>query len=78
MSKNFFSWIIEVIVWYLFFYAIIFVIKNPVNVGWMALILLFLFSIGVFANPLTRHLSVWNNILDREIEKEHDEKTTDV
>jgi hypothetical protein len=71
--KNFTWWIVEIIVWYLFFYAILFALKNPINIGWMAFILLLLGSFGLFASPLTRHLSVWNKILDRVVRKGEDE-----
>jgi hypothetical protein len=67
--KNLTWWIVEIVVWYLFFYAIIFIIKNDVNIGWMAFILLLLGSFGLFASPLTRHLSLWNKILDKVVRK---------
>lgn len=68
-------WLLEIIVWYLFIYAIFFTIKTEaVSLGWMSLVILFLGSLGILANPLTRHMSVWNKILDRVIRKEEEEK----
>ncbi len=72
MSKNFIWWIIEVIVWYAFFYALVFSFQNKVDVAWMAFIILFLGSFGIFASPLTRHLSIWNKVLDKIIKKEEE------
>lgn len=72
MSKNIIWWIVEWIVWYLFFFVIIFTIKNPVNEAWVALILTFLASFGIFSSPLTRHLSIWNKVLDKIIRKEEE------
>lgn len=72
MSRNIIWWILELVIWYIFFYAILFTLKNPVNIGWMAFILLLLGSLGVFASPLTRHLSIWNKVLDKIIRKEEE------
>jgi len=72
MSRNFLWWIVELIIWYLFFYAGLFSIKNTIDIGWMSFILVLLGSLGVFASPLTRHLSIWNKVLDRVIKKEED------
>ncbi len=62
----------EAVIWYLFFYAIFFAIQNPINIGWMAFIVVLLASLGVFASPLTRHLSIWNKVLDKIIKKEEE------
>jgi hypothetical protein len=72
MSKNYIWWLIEVIVWYTFSYALVFSCQNKVNVGWVAFIILLLGSFGVFASPLTRHLSIWNKVLDKIIKKEEE------
>ena len=74
MVKNTIWFVIELIVWYLFFYTIIYSTQNTVSVGGVALILLILASFGLFASPLTRHLSVWNKVLDKIIKKEEDER----
>ncbi len=65
-------WVLEIIIWYVFFYAAIFTVKHDVHIGWMAFVLLFLASLGIFASPMTRHLSVWNKILDKVIRKEEE------
>jgi hypothetical protein len=72
MSKNLIWWFIEVIVWYVFFYALLFSIHNQVDIAWMAFIILMLGSFGIFASPLTRHLSIWNKVLDKIIKKEEE------
>ncbi len=74
MSRNIFWWITELIIWYLFFYATFFTIKNinEVSIGWMSFILVFIATLGLFASPLTRHLSIWNNVLDKIIKKEEE------
>ena len=72
MTKNFMWWVVEMIIWYLFFYTIIFSMRNEVNVGWIALALLFLSSFGIFASPLTRHLSFWNKMFDKVVKKEEE------
>ncbi len=72
MSKKLIWWFIEVIVWYVFFYALLFSVQNKVNIGWMAFIILMLGSFGLFASPLTRHLSIWNKVLDKIIKKEEE------
>lgn len=67
-------WIIEVIVWYFFFYLILFACRNTVNIGWTAFFLVIIGSFGVFANPLTRHLSIWNKVIDRIVKKEEEQE----
>jgi hypothetical protein len=74
MKKNIIWYVTECVFWYLFFYAILYSIKNPINIKGMALFLLLLSSLGIFASPLTRHLSIWNKLIDKKIEKE-EEKT---
>ncbi len=73
MSKNFIWWIVELIIWFVFFYLTLYSIKNPVNLGGMSFLLVLIASFGVFASPLTRHLSIWNKILDNIIKKEDEE-----
>jgi hypothetical protein len=72
--KHIFWYVVELIIWYLFFYAILFTAKNieVVNIAWMSFVILLSGSLGVFANPLTRHLSVWNKILDQIIKREEE------
>lgn len=72
MSQNIIWWLIEMTIWYAFFYIIFFTIKNPVNIGWVSLIIVLLGSFGIFASPLTRHLSFWNKIIDQIVKKEQD------
>lgn len=72
MYKNIFWCILEIVIWFLFFYVIFFTIKNPVDIGWMAFLAVVLASLGVFASPLTRHLSIWNKVLDQIIKKEEE------
>lgn len=72
MSRHIGWWITELAVWYLFFYVFIFAVKNPISIGWISLILVFLGSLGLFASPLTRHLSIWNKILDKVVKKEEE------
>ena len=48
--------------------------KNQINIGWVSFILVVIVSFGALANPLTRHLSFWNKVIDQIIEKEQ-EKT---
>lgn len=74
MFKQIFWWILESIIWFLFIYLIIYSGKNEVNIAGMSLILVLLGSFGIFASPLTRHLSIWNKVLDRIIKKEEDEQ----
>ncbi len=72
MSGNILWWLLELGVWYLFFYVFLWAIKYPVSLAWIAFVLLLLASFGVFASPLTRHLSIWNKILDKIIKREQD------
>ena len=72
MGGHIIWWFLEIVIWYLFFYVGLFAIKNPINIGWTAFILFLLASFGVFASPLTRHLSIWNKILDRVVKKEEE------
>ncbi len=72
MLKNFIWWLIEITIWYFFFYIMIYSLKNTVSIGWVSLILVFLASFGIFASPLTRHLSIWNKVLDKIIRKEEE------
>jgi len=74
MSRNYLWWLLEIVIWYIFFYVALFSIKNDINIGGVAFVLLLLGSLGVFASPLTRHLSIWNKILDNTVKKE-EEKT---
>jgi hypothetical protein len=70
--KNFGWWITEGIIWFLFFYLIIFSCRNEVSIGWASFFLVFLASFGLYANPLSRHLSIWNKVLDRIVKKEEE------
>lgn len=74
--KHIFWYVVELIVWYLFFYVIFFTAKNldVVNIGWMAFIIVLLSSFGIFASPLTRHLSIWNKVIDKIVKKEEDQQ----
>ena len=74
MLRKIFWWFIEVITWYLFFYLVLFTAKNTVNIGFMSLILVILGSFGIFASPLTRHLSIWNKVIDEVIKKEEEKE----
>ena len=74
MKKNTIWYITEFVFWYLFFYVILYSIKNPINITGMAFLLVVLSSLGIFASPLTRHLSIWNKLIDRKIKRE-EEKT---
>jgi hypothetical protein len=56
----------------MFFYTVLFALKNPVNIGLIAFFLVLLGSFGLFASPLTRHLSIWNKVLDQIIKKEEE------
>jgi hypothetical protein len=64
--------VIEIIIWYLFFYLILFSCRSNTNIGWTALTLVLLGSLGIFASPMTRHLSFWNKILDKTVKKEEE------
>ena len=72
MISKIIGWIIEVAIWYLFFFIILFSCRNTVNIGVTAFVLVLVGSLGIFANPLTRHLSIWNKVLDRIVKKEED------
>jgi hypothetical protein len=72
MSRNFIWWLVELFIWYLFFYIALFAVKNPVSIAWVSLLLVLLGSLGLFASPLTRHLSIWNKILDKIVKKEEE------
>ena len=74
MLRKIFWWFIEVITWYLFFYLVLFTAKNTVNIGFMSLILVIIGSFGIFASPLTRHLSIWNKVIDEVIKKEEEKE----
>jgi len=74
MLKNFLWWATEIIIWYIFFYIFIYSVKYTVSIGWVSLILILLASFGIFASPLTRHLSVWNQVLDKIIKKEEEKQ----
>lgn len=72
ISKYYIWWLAEAIIWYLLFYTFIFAIKNPVNLVWICFILVILGSLAVFTSPLTRHISLWNKILDKVMKKEEE------
>jgi hypothetical protein len=72
MISKIFWWLIEVAIWYIFFYIIIFSCRNTVNIAVASFVLVIVGSIGIFANPLTRHLSIWNKVLDKIVKKEED------
>jgi len=72
MPRHLIWWIIELVIWYLFFYTILYSIKNEVNFAWVSFVLVLLASFGVYASPLTRHLSIWNKILDKVVKKEEE------
>jgi hypothetical protein len=72
MKKNIIWYITECVFWYLFFYVILYSIKNPINIKGMALLLLILSSLGIFASPLTRHFSIWNKLIDKKIKTEEE------
>ena len=74
MLKSFLWWVLEMVVWFFFFYVIFYTAKNDVNIAWMSFIIVLLGSLGIFASPLTRHLSFWNKVID-EILKKEEEKT---
>ena len=74
MLRKIFWWFIEVITWYLFFYLVLFTAKNTVNISFMSLILVIVGSFGIFASPLTRHLSIWNKVIDEVIKKEEEKE----
>jgi hypothetical protein len=65
-------WVIEIIIWYLFFYVILFSCRSNTDIGLTALTLVLLGSFGIFASPMTRHLSFWNKILDKAVRKEEE------
>lgn len=74
MLRKIFWWIIEVIIWYFFFYLILFSCRNTVNIAWMSIVLVAIGSLGIFVNPLTRHLSIWNKVLDEIVKKEEEKE----
>jgi hypothetical protein len=74
MFKSFLWWVLEMFIGYLFFYTLIFSARNEVSIGWVSFFLVILVSAGVFASPLTRHLSFWNKVID-EIMRKEEEKT---
>ena len=74
MFKSFLWWVLEMIIGFVFFYVILYSMKNQINIGWVSFILVVIVSFGALANPLTRHLSFWNKVIDQIIEKEQ-EKT---
>ena len=74
MFKRFLWWILEMFIGFLFFYTILYSIKNPVNIGWTSFILVLLISFSIFASPFTRHMSFWNKVIDQLMENEQ-EKT---
>lgn len=74
MIKNPIWFIVELIIWYLFFYTIIYSTQNTVSISGVALILVLLSSFGIFASPLTRHLSIWNKVLDKIVKKEEEKE----
>jgi hypothetical protein len=74
MLGKIFWWFMEVVIWYLFFYIILFSCRNMVNIGVTALVLVIIGSIGIFVNPLTRHLSIWNKVLDKIVKKEEEQE----
>lgn len=70
--KKIFWWILEIVIWYLFFYVGIYAVENSMDVGKAAFLLVLLASFGVYANPVTRHLSFWNKMADEVIKKEEE------
>ena len=58
----------------MFFYLVLFTAKNTVNISFMSLILVIVGSFGIFASPLTRHLSIWNKVIDEVIKKEEEKE----
>ncbi len=76
MFRHFLWWVVEMVIGFFIFYTILFTIKNPdsFSIGGVSLILVLLVSFGIFASPLTRHLSFWNKVID-EIMRKEEEKT---
>ena len=72
IKRNILWWIAELVIWYVFIYICLFSINNPINIGGISLLLLFLATLGLFASPLTRHLSIWNKIIDEIVKKEEE------
>lgn len=74
MSKSTFWWLLECLIWYAFIYLILYSGKHDVNISFMSAVLVLLGSFGIFSSPLTRHLSIWNKVLDKIIKKEEEEQ----
>ena len=70
MLRKILWWIFEIVVWYLFFYVLVYAIEFSMDVGRAAFLLVFLSSLGIFANPVTRQLSFWNKVADEVKRKE--------
>ena len=72
LIKKIFWWIFEIVIWYFFFYVALYAIENSMDVGMAAFLLVFLASLGIYANPVTRNLSLWNKIFDQFLKKEEE------
>ena len=65
-KADIFSGIIEAIIWYVFIYYIIYILKNPVEIWLSALILLVLMYAGVSVCPWVRHTDSWRRMMGKE------------
>ncbi len=58
--------ILEAVVWYIFIYFLLYVLKNPVELWSAALIFLVLAYVGVFVCPWVRYTDSWRRMMGRE------------
>ncbi len=60
--KDRFLAVIEIILWYVFIYYLLYTIKNPVDLRWSALVLLVVSYLIMLVCPWVRHSSAWKKM----------------
>lgn len=57
--------IVEIILWYIFFYYLLFAIKNPSNLYVSALVLTVVSTVAITACPWVRNTGAWKRMLGK-------------
>lgn len=65
-KSDIFRGIIEAIIWFVFTWYLLYVLKNPVELWSSALILLVLMYAGVLVCPWVRHTIGWRKMIGKE------------
>ncbi len=64
-AKDWFWAIVEAVIWYVFFYYLLYAIKNPVDLWQSALVLLVLVYLGMIACPWVHNTLAWKRMVGK-------------